>query len=249
MPELWLAEMADSFWEAAGGFSPDFEATVLFTLPLSLERLPTLTVRQTEQWLTARNFALPGLGQVPDRRLRACLVAHGAPGNFILLDKTDPADEQLFSLAHEVAHFLLDYVQPRRKAQTNFATTILEVLDGLRSPSLEERIEGLLAGVRVGQYEHFMERDSVGGVLSEPVLRAESRADQLALELLAPEETALPLVQAAIRAKPSYAFRLSAAIQVLSQTFSLPATVAQPYAVQLVQLAGGQTTFREWLNL
>lgn len=248
MPELWLVETADRFWREAGGYTPKFEEAILFSLPLSIERLDALSVHRAQTWLWQRGFALPGLNTVPNRRLRACLVAHGSPCNFVLLDKADPPAEQLFSLAHEISHFLLDYLRPRQKAERHLTASILEVLDGLRPPTLEERLHGLLEGVWIGQYEHFMERDSGGNILSRQILQAEDRADRLALELLAPEELVLPKVTAAITGKSSFTLRLEVAIGVLTDEFNLPFLAAKSYAAQLVKLAGGETTFREWLN-
>ncbi len=251
MAQLWLLETADHFWTGAGTgeFVPDLEEAVLMGYPLNIERIDGLSVRQVESWLLQRDFPLPGLTQVKERRLRACLVAHGHAHNFIFLDKNDSPAEQRFSVAHEIAHFLLDYVRPRQKAQSRLVPSILEVMDGLRPATLEERLQGLLEGIWVGQYEHFMERDGGGNILSGRVLLAEDQADTLALELLAPEELALPLVQFAIQDKPTYALRLEAAAQALAQKFLLPPTVAHSYAVILVKIAGGETTVREWLGL
>src|SRR5947207_3283340 len=100
MPELWLQEAGDHFWEVTGGFTSDFEAALLFGLPVTIERIAMLSVHKATIWLSQRGFALSELVD-SDRRLRACLVAHGAPRNFVLLDCCDSPAEQRFSLAHE----------------------------------------------------------------------------------------------------------------------------------------------------
>jgi hypothetical protein len=248
MNELWLTEAAQTFWDSAGGYSHDFEFAAVIALPLSVERLTNLSLVTAYEWLASRSFKLNGLKRTPDRALRGCLVALGEPCNFILLDANDPPAEQSFSLAHEVAHYLLDYLGPRRKAEQTLDTSILEVLDGLRPPSLEERLQGVLVNFPLQPYRHFMERNSAGDILSSEVLQAEARADQLALELLAPLEQALPIVKAAIKARPTYSDRLEATRVVLSGEFNLPVAVTRPYATRLVKLAGGEPTFGEWLQ-
>src|SRR5687768_8715179 len=59
-----------------------------------------------------------------DRPLRACLVAAGGAG-FAFVDADGPEDERRFSLAHELAHFLRDYWQPRRAAQRRLGPAVL----------------------------------------------------------------------------------------------------------------------------
>lgn len=246
--EWWLTETAASFWELAGpDCQADFEAAVLFSLPLGLDWLPELSLHKAVDWLARRRLPTADLGRLPDRPLRACLVAYRPDCSFVLLDGSDAPVEQNFSLAHEVAHYLLDCVQPRQQAQ-QISATVFQVLDRQRPPTLAERIEAALQGIRLQPHFHFMERDAQGDIQSATVLRVEDRADRLALELLAPQETALALVKSGIKGLASYPARLEAAQAVLLVHFNLPIPVARPYAEQLVKLAGGQATFMEWLQ-
>jgi hypothetical protein len=248
MNEWWLAETAASFWELAGpDCQADFETAVLFSLPLSLEWLPELGLHKAVGWLAQRGLPTADLGRLPDRPLRACLVAYRPDCSFVLLDASDAPVEQTFSLAHEVAHYLLDCVQPRQQAR-QISATVSQVLDRQRPPTIAERIEAALQGIRLQPHFHFMERDTQGDIQNAAVLRAEDRADRLALELLAPQETALALVKSAITGITGYPARLEAAQAALLAHFSLPVPVARPYAAQLVKLAGGQATFMEWLQ-
>jgi hypothetical protein len=92
----------------------------------------------------------------------------------------------VFSLAHELAHFLRDYWQPRRLAGRRLGAGIVEVFDGKRPTTPAERVRALLAGVPVGVHAHLMERGPRRQRLPPDVALAEEEADRLAYKLLAP---------------------------------------------------------------
>ena len=50
---------------------------------------------------------------------------------YCLVDANDPDNERRFTTAHELAHFLLDYAEPRRKAIEALGEGIVPVLDGV----------------------------------------------------------------------------------------------------------------------
>src|SRR5947209_1151881 len=112
---LWVFEAALQFWAAAGDPEPyprSLARLIPRALPASVRPLPHLRVVAVHEWL-ARRFGT-GIAGVADRPLRACLVARNGHG-FIFVDETDPDDEQRFSVAHELAHFLREYWQPRER--------------------------------------------------------------------------------------------------------------------------------------
>ncbi len=137
MNEWWLTETAAAFWELAGPdcqAEADFKAAVLFSLPLDLDWLPQLGLHKAIDWLHRRGLPTADLRSLPDRPLRACLVAYRPDCSFVLLDASDAPVEQTFSLAHEVAHYLLDCVQPRQRTH-RVSPTISQVLDRQRPPT------------------------------------------------------------------------------------------------------------------
>jgi hypothetical protein len=152
---------------------------------VNLQRLGLGSVRA---WL--RRHGIVGLFVGPDRMLRGCLVACGGAA-IVFLEQDDDEAERRFSLAHEVAHFLRDYCQPREEAVRCFGRCVLEVLDGLRPPDANERLHAVLRNVRIGFHTHFLARDP-GGHARGAAAVAEREADQLAYELLAPADHVRP---------------------------------------------------------
>jgi hypothetical protein len=122
-----------------------------------------------------------------DRRLRACLVACKGHG-IALVDGQDHEDEQRFSIAHELAHFLRDCWSVRENLRKRLGPAAVEVLDGARAPTTQERLHALLRDVPLGLQLHLLDRDGDGNPLTTAAEHAETDADRLAYELLAPAE-------------------------------------------------------------
>lgn len=185
---FWVCELAERFWAAAGPpppFPRDLAGPVRDALPVSVARLPGLRLDGVRAWLARCGIACPTAE--PDRPLRACLFTRCGTG-FIFLDAADPADEQRFSLAHEVAHFLRDCDAPRRAVARRLGPAALEVLDGTRVPTERERVHAVLRDVSVTPHVHLLRRDETGRPDSPAEREAESAADRLAFELLAPAD-------------------------------------------------------------
>jgi hypothetical protein len=220
---VWAAETAAGFWEAAGSPEP-FPRTLrgpLLRCPfdLTVKDLPHLAVRGVQRYLAGLGVAWACGG--PDRRLRACLAAQAGAG-FIFLDAEDEPPERVFSLAHELGHFLWHYWGPRGRACGRLGEGVAEVFDGRRPPTRTERARALLAGVPLGLHVHLMERGPRREFLSEEAAVAEEEADRLAYELLAPAADVLA-------AAGGEADRASVA-GVLREAFGLPAAQAADYS-------------------
>jgi Zn-dependent protease with chaperone function len=162
----------------------------------------------------------------------------------VFLDSEMPEDERRFTLAHELAHFLLDYRAPRMRALVALGEGVRPVLDGLRPPSVEERVHALLEGTPLGVVGHLMERPTAG-LPSSAVLSIETRADRLALELLAPAALVLEKVKG-LRRMP-YRERVDALAALLVREHGLPAGIAGRYASGLLHSHVGPS-FRDWLS-
>jgi len=225
---LWVGETAETFWAVAGEPEPfprNLRIPIANSLPLAVVSMPALHLAGVDVWMRKQGVVC-GIG-VDDRRLRACLVARCGQG-IIFLDGSDPEDEQRFSLAHELAHFLRGYLTPRRLASERLGESVLEVLDGDRPPLHEERLHALLARVQIGFHVHLMDRSPDGNIVSDAIEEAERGADRLALELLAP--SAEVLGQA--RQYPPER-RREMLVRSLVEVYGLPATLAAYYALIL----------------
>jgi hypothetical protein len=242
MTLVWVDELTRQFWGWAGGeptgFPRDLRLPIARAFALTPVSLPDLCVESVDRWLD--DCGIDCTLETQDRPLRACLVAC-AGGGAIFLDDRDPAAEQRFSLAHELAHFLHDYVEPRRQAIERLGPAIREVLDGERDPLPAERMQALLARAPLGFMVHLMVRGADGGTDAR-IAAVERDADRLALELLAPEA----LVRSRLEAD-GCADR-STAEGVIARDFALPAAQAARYAAELLPESRRPLSFLEHLQ-
>lgn len=228
-PPLWVIEAAERFWQMAGGEEPfprELRRAIGFAVPVSVWYLPRLRTAEIDEW--ARRYGLPCRLNLRDRPLRACTVAHEERA-IVLIDASDELDEQRFSLAHELGHFLRDYAEPRERTRRALGQRAVEVLDGRRVASFDERVGGVLRGVELDAYVHLMERTPDGHAANAAIDAAEHQADSLAYELLAPAAAVQPMLPPLPqRERRTYALRL------LHGEFGLPPEPAARYAALLV---------------
>ena len=184
---VWCVDLAAAFWAKAGSSPPfprDLRPTVT-AVPLSVVEMAGVSVAAVRGWFERQGIHVP-LNE-PDRPLRACLVAWRGVG-FAFLDTRDDPAERAFSLAHELGHFLRDYLRLRETVAERLGHAALEVLDGQRPPTPVERLHAVLRNVPLGPFAHLMRRDDTGRPLTPAEREAEADADRLAYELLAPAE-------------------------------------------------------------
>ena len=233
---LWVSEMSTAFWDAAGGPEPfprDLRQPLAWALPLSILSLPRLRLADALDWLAAHAPACRIA--TADRPLRACLVARRGAG-LIFLDGTDPEDEQRFSLAHELAHFLRHYQEPRRRASERLGSAVFGILDGERPPDPGERIASILARVPLGIHVHLMGRGAQGDVSPASIDAAEQEADRLAFELLAPAE---------VVSRQTHGSSAEGVAHLLRNTYGLPAAPAARYAT-ILRPPTPESIIRRW---
>lgn len=249
--EARLTHLVEEFWEALPygpePFPRDLIGSASLALPLAIRELPCLSLTDVHKWLSARGIADPI--EEPDRRLRGCLLAYNGHG-FVLVDGSDSDDERRFTVAHELAHFLLDYQQPRRRAIEALGEEIIPVLDSVRLPTRIERLHAILSAVPIGLHVNLMERTSMGGYTSRSTVAAEDQADRLALELLAPAVHAWAIMSGLPEAKGgSYLAQLKSCVEALRHEYGLPHKQAQEYARWLLKSGGHRPGVIEWLGM
>lgn len=218
----------------------DLEAAITWALPLDIRAVRGLRVGHVNS-LTHKS-GLPYRFDGADRRLSGCLLAYADRGT-IFLDAADPQNERRFTLAHELAHFLLDYRAPREAALAALGEGIRPVLDGHRPATIQERVHAVLEGVPIGVRGHLMERPAAG-LPSSAVLSIETRADRLALELLAP--ATLVMEKVAGLGGVTHRERVGRLVTLLEEEHGLPRSIARTYAGGLLHSQGGPS-FRDWL--
>lgn len=251
--EAGLARLVDEFWAGAPSgrepFPCKLAGSASLALPVVVRFLPGLTLDSMRAWLRARKLDHHVEVGGSNRRLRGCLLAYGGHA-FVLVDGSDPEDEQRFTMAHELAHFLVDYREPRFHAQAVLGEEITPVLDGLRVPTRTERLHAALNGMTLGVYVDLFERTPAGSYTTRATLDAEERADRLAFELLAPAEDAWATVSALAEALEGHSYlvlrRKSA--EALRVRYGLPEEQAQTYAAWLLKKGGRGPSFRDWLG-
>lgn len=251
-----IENTAQEFWVLAGGapsYPCDIKTAITWTLPLEVYAIPGLCLKDVLAWTQRVNITLRIWGR--NRRLHGCLIAYRGKGT-IFYDAGDAEDEQRFTIAHELAHFLLDYQAPRQRAVKILGSSILPVLDGDRPPTRAERLHAVLSTVNLGVMSHIMERPDEG-LPTNVVIDIEDRANRLALELLAPVSRATAKIAPPIkdnvptaRHSPGeprgFKARLAYLTQHLIADYGLPGAVASTYA-RFVLNQLGEPGFRDWL--
>lgn len=228
-------ECVDYFWhlvDEAPTYPCELERYVALALPVAIIKLPHLKIHTIESWLQKHGVPLP-LG-IRSRSVRGCLIAHG-DHCLVFLDGTDPLDEQRFTLAHEIAHFLIDYLWPRKKAIQQLGKDIIPILDGLQQPKTADRLRALISSIPLGRHVNMLARHDEDGSMTFETLQIESKADRIALTLLAPPDEALSNIDLS---SSSFTIRKTQLAHTLLEDFGLPAAVAEPYAGLLLSRIG-----------
>ncbi len=212
--------LAREFWAGTGlskVFPRMIEQAIALKLPLALVKLPLLNGHVVEKWLERRRVTVPFLSD--NRDFLGCLVAYRGHG-IIFICGTDDLEEQRLTVAHEVAHFLVDYVWPRQQVIQVLGEHISDVLDGLRTATPAERAAAILSHVHLGAHLHVLPRPDADEESDPVVAHAEDRADQLALELVAPRACIVSLLHNVPADEAAHSIAAGAA---LSAYFGLPA--------------------------
>ena len=235
--EYWAAW----FWKRAGergGFPTNIEYAAMSALEVIIEEVDNLTVSTAaSSFGEAKSLRS---GSMRDRTLRGCVV-FSPNGATILVEANDDEAQRRFTVAHEVAHFILEVKRRRERAESRLGRGFDDILYGLREATDAERIDAWLRGVRLDPILHLMDRAPDGRHKCGRTNEAECAADDLALEILAPSSEMASSI-AAFRSS-RFSETLDAASEIAERRFGLPKYVAERYASRLVwQMKGGPSS-------
>ena len=243
---MWLTseeqQIVDSFWQMAGEIEPfprSLERAISLALPVAIIKLPHLALGSIETWLSLRQIDYSF--NCSSRFVRGCLICFGGKG-FIFCDGSDPLDEIRLTLAHETGHFLADYWHPRQKVINKFGTGILEVFDGVREPTVTERLYSIFESTSIGIITNLMDRQDA----KDTTWTAEDKADKIGFELLAPASDVLKTMDFSMT---TYSQRLEVLWKKLAGEYHLPIYAAKTYAGVLLRTIGKGPSWAETLRM
>jgi IrrE N-terminal-like domain len=233
-----IIQVAKDFWKVAGGnnlLPCDITGAVNLALPIDIVSLSELSLKKIQSWLIERKvfFDL----EIDDRLLHGFILISRGTG-FIFVNGTDTEQERRYTIAHEASHFLLDYKLPRDNAVKKLGETILEVMDGLREPTIRERIDGALSSVMIKPFTHLLEKVGDGTFNNFEVLNSENDADALSLELIAPCLSVIKDTNP-YKTKISFYDFKNKCYQVLRSKYQIPDSIAEGYSSKLAYIATG----------
>ena len=234
-----LVAIAERFWLSSGIEPPEprsVQVAVSWVHSVRVETQAGLSIATIQAWMRREGFPVPM--DDPNRRLRGCAVASAGSG-LIFVDSSDPLDEREFTIAHEVAHLLLDYYGPREHTRALIGDGAHAVFDGTRDADADERLTAALHGESLRPFVHLLARDA-NFVASAAVQAREALADELACELLAPADE----VRRALGGRWSSAD----ATRLLVSRFHLPVGPATEFARRLTRRFQPAPTFVDWLS-
>lgn len=235
----YIETIAKNFWcqvgRAKSGPPYDIAGAISLQMPLDIVSLSELTLGKIDQWLVNKGIKIPI--SVNDRYLHGFILVKKGTG-FIFVNGTDNEDERLYTIAHEASHFILDYKIPRDMAIAKIGDGVENVLDGLRQPTLDEQINGIISGISVQPFTHLLEKDGDGSFTNIKVFDAENNADALAIELLAPHNE---VIKATLCGRKKMPFDLfdQLCLDLLISKYRVPETIAKQYSKRLAYFVTG----------
>ena len=242
-----IVSLAQDFWKEAQGipiqYPCDLQRAVACALPVNVLSLSNLSVKGVRDYLFQNNIKI----QFSDdnQALHGFLMAHRGLG-LVFINGTDEKQERHFTLAHEIAHFILDYFEPRRKAIKMLGESIIQVIDGQRQPTVQERLDSIFYTISVQPFQHLLSKTNSSYHFAAQVGKAEDLADAFAFELIAPYQIVIQDVKAF--GKLSFKDTCLLTDEILIKKYGLPSLVVPPYSRFLSELITGGETFAEKLG-
>jgi Zn-dependent peptidase ImmA (M78 family) len=225
-----LTNIAKEFWNLAGRVDKwpcDIERAVTLLTPLNIITLSELNFHRITEWFNSRNISFEI--EYTERILHGFISVHKNFG-FIFLNGSDTENERRYTVAHEVSHYLVDYRIPRNKAIDTYGEKIIEVLDGYREPTIDERVQSVLGAISIKPYTHVLEVSAGGRFERYGNWLIEKDADALALELLAPYKIVQKDFSKHIKKDLEFEESKRILVKILRDKYDLPESISAEYA-------------------
>lgn len=230
-----LEHCAAAFWEPIperSSFPRDLERYLSLHYQALIESLPGLTVQGVHEWLSANGIATTDPQN--NRRLDGCIIAQ--KGHAVLfIDNALSPNERRMIVAHETAHFWIDYELPRRRMKFRYGDGGVQILDQERAPETVEILMAAAAGAPVQAFYHYHFK----GHTQETDV--EQRANTLACLLIAPRRDVLACANKCQITREDE----SKWLRLLHQVFGMPDNWARGY-LPLLQRDFRERSFSSW---
>ncbi|MXV14343.1 ImmA/IrrE family metallo-endopeptidase [Hufsiella ginkgonis] len=234
-----IENIAKQFWSVTNlDKEPpyDLSGAISLMFPIDIVQLSQLSTDKIKQWLKQRNVQIDT--EVNDRPVHGFVIFYRGAG-FIFSDGGDDERERRYTIAHEISHFILDYKIPREKIINKLGASISDVIDGIRPPTDEEIVKGIVHGLNVKPFTHLLEKKGDGSFLNSDVYNSENAADELAIELIAPASRVVADILQGNKPSSFGAFSDRCRL-VLENRYKLPGLIANDYARLLAyKVTGG----------
>ncbi|MFT3883293.1 MAG: ImmA/IrrE family metallo-endopeptidase [Gemmatales bacterium] len=230
-----LEHCAATFWEPIperNSFPRDVERYLPIHYAASIESMQGLTTQRAYEWLSAKGFAR---SEPPNnRRLDGCIIAQ--KGHAVLfIDSALSVDERRMIVAHETAHFWIDYELPRRRMKLRYGERGLQLLDQESPAETVEVLMSTAMGAPIQAFYHYQFKEQ------KQETEVEQRANTLACLLIAPRKEVIA------RARTRHIAREDKLkwLELLHQAFGVPENWARGY-LPLLQRNYRDRAFSSW---
>lgn len=245
-----IKELATNFWKGMKVSYPIqysfLEGAAFAKYPVNITRLNKLTLSKVIDWLSKHNCSCESIEE--DKSLFGLLFMQKGHA-FIFLDGTSEIRESLFTLAHELAHYIIEIEHPKRLAVNIYGSQIEDVFDGKRVSTVAEQVSVITSQIDIQPYINLLEKEEMDGISRIKVWEAESSADILALELIAPEDVVKKTLNS-LRIQIRFYDLKEKLPELLSTYFYLPESISHTYATALCyKWCRGGPSFSDWLGL
>ncbi|HQR09069.1 MAG TPA: hypothetical protein PLN21_19765, partial [Gemmatales bacterium] len=150
-----LEHCAATFWEPIperSSFPRDLERYLPLHYQASIKSLPGLTVQRVDEWLSTNGIGSTGPSN--SRRLDGCIIAQKGLA-ILFIDAALSVDERRMIVAHETAHYWIDYEVPRRRMKLRYGDGGLQILDQERPAETVEILMATAVGASIQAFYHY----------------------------------------------------------------------------------------------